>query len=642
MMKFRLSFLLLLSFIAPCIYAQTVDVPTSMEFAGIKLKINSDARELIAKNVWSLRKNSAYYNTTLERVDLYFPIIERVLREENLPDDFKYLAVQESSLVSDAVSSSNAVGYWQFKQASALEVGLRVDNDVDERKHIASATRGAAKYIKRNNFYLNNWLSSLLSYYAGLTGARSVVPTDWTNASKITIDKDTHWYLLKFLAHKIAFQESIGRNSQRSLVLLEYGDCNGKSIKQIARDLEVDAAELERFNKWLSDSRVPEDKNYSMIIPAPASQLAELIAKTGASPGAATPVVLASTPAQAAPRRTSGGAIFPILKQKKGSSQLYTVNGKPGIQARPGDNVSRLAQLGEVSVEKFLRYNDMSSNDKVVPGQAYYLRKKKSKAQVHEHVAVEGESLWQISQQYGITMHALMRKNRMKNIEKLKHGRVVWLRYIRPSDTPVEILDIPKPAVIVAQNKPATEPKKILVASEKPSPTPVRTPVEKKDSAKAVATTPIPPRLTPTEIEEKEPKPIEQKAIYVPTPTKKAAVADTKVHVVEQGQTLYGISKLYNITVNELRTWNSLSQTDGVKMGQELVIEQAKPFATTASTTATTSSSNDFIEHTVQAGDTVYKLSRTYGVSVQQILEWNGKSDNALSLGEKVKVKKGK
>ena len=79
-------------------------------------------------------------------------MIERVLKEENVPDDFKYLCIQESGLISDAVSSAKAVGFWQFKDFTAREVGLRVDNRIDERKNIVSATRGAAKYLKRNNF----------------------------------------------------------------------------------------------------------------------------------------------------------------------------------------------------------------------------------------------------------------------------------------------------------------------------------------------------------------------------------------------------------------------------------------------------------------------------------------------------------
>ena len=63
--------------------------------------------------------NRKYLLLILDRVSIYFPIIEKILKEENIPDDFKYLSIQESSLISDAESSSNAVGFWQFKSETA-------------------------------------------------------------------------------------------------------------------------------------------------------------------------------------------------------------------------------------------------------------------------------------------------------------------------------------------------------------------------------------------------------------------------------------------------------------------------------------------------------------------------------------------
>ena len=75
-----------------------------------------------------------------------------ILKENGIPDDFKYLAIQESGFISDAVSSSNAVGFWQFKKLTADEVGLRVDRKIDERQNIVTSSRGAAKYLQKNNF----------------------------------------------------------------------------------------------------------------------------------------------------------------------------------------------------------------------------------------------------------------------------------------------------------------------------------------------------------------------------------------------------------------------------------------------------------------------------------------------------------
>ena len=133
--------------------AQTPQVPHKLQFAGMTLSIRDDARREIQKDVDAITQSPKHFNIKVERAKTYFPIIERIFAEEGVPDDFKYLAIQESALLADVVSVSNAVGYWQFKEFTALEMGLRVDKEIDERMNIASASRGAAKYIKKNNFY---------------------------------------------------------------------------------------------------------------------------------------------------------------------------------------------------------------------------------------------------------------------------------------------------------------------------------------------------------------------------------------------------------------------------------------------------------------------------------------------------------
>jgi membrane-bound lytic murein transglycosylase D len=220
----------------------------------------------------------------------------------------------------------------------------------------------------------------------------------------------------------------------------------------------VPLEDLELYNKWLNRKRVPEDRDYIVIIPAPTQQADVLLAKLNVPQAPATPETEEEIiPVAYQSKLTSA---FPVLKEKKnrlkGNVKVvwYSINGKPGVQAQPGDNITKLAQKANVSREKFLLYNDLKSNETLIPGEVYYLRKKRNKARVEEHVVTEGETLWKVSQIYGITLKALMRKNRMKRPEKLQHGRVLWLRHIRPASTPVEYRNIPKPATVIA-SKPA-------------------------------------------------------------------------------------------------------------------------------------------------------------------------------------------
>ena len=154
--------------------AQTVVVPDNIYFADQHLIIKDNAREIIQKQVDALLRYPTFFQAKVDRADTYFPIISRIFAEEGLPDDFKYLALQESGLVSDAVSTSNAVGFWQFKKEAAADHGLVINSDVDERKHIVNSSRGAAKYfVKSNKLYYKNWYNTLLSYYLGSSGAKA-------------------------------------------------------------------------------------------------------------------------------------------------------------------------------------------------------------------------------------------------------------------------------------------------------------------------------------------------------------------------------------------------------------------------------------------------------------------------------------
>ena len=203
-----------------CLSVAAADVPDDLDFAGIRLKIKSEARRKIAEDVEKLTKVSKSGQAKIERIQLYFPIIERILAEEGLPNDFKYLVVQESSLVSDAVSSSNAVGFWQFKRETALEMGLAVNSDVDERKHIVASTRAAARYLKRNNFFFNNWVYALLAYNTGVGGAKNLIDARERGSTRMDIDGGTHWYVLKYLAHRIAFENIASSGPYRATLSL--------------------------------------------------------------------------------------------------------------------------------------------------------------------------------------------------------------------------------------------------------------------------------------------------------------------------------------------------------------------------------------------------------------------------------------
>src|SRR5687768_2748760 len=224
----RLFFILFLAAIIT-VKAQTPEVPHKMQFAGMTLTIRDDARREIQKDVNALTQSPRHHNIKVERAKTYFPLIEKVFEEERVPDDFKYLALQESALIADAVSTSNAVGFWQFKDFTAVEMGLRVDKEIDERLNIVSSSRAAARYIKKNNFYFNNWIFALQAYQMGAGGAMKSLPKDLSGARNMEITSSTYWYVKKYIAHKVAFEEAVKGAGQIKAV--PYEITNNKKLR---------------------------------------------------------------------------------------------------------------------------------------------------------------------------------------------------------------------------------------------------------------------------------------------------------------------------------------------------------------------------------------------------------------------------
>ncbi|MFN3405542.1 MAG: LysM peptidoglycan-binding domain-containing protein [Cytophagaceae bacterium] len=620
MIRVYLSLLFLVPF---NIFAQGIEVASTLYFAGMELKLNEEARKIIKTDVDNITRNQKYFQMKVERAALYFPLIEKVFNEENFPLDFKYLALQESSLIPDAVSTSNAVGYWQFKKESAMEVGLRVDDEVDERMNIISSTRGAAKYLRKNNNVLNNWIYALLSYNLGLGGAKNVIDAKYIGADKMPLNGNTHWYVLRFLAHKIAYENYIGTVVSPSLVLVEFSKCNSKTLSEIAAENKINGEELEAYNKWVLKRRIPSDKTYVVILPVKVEQkenitnlLTENNQKEKSPISDPVPVVQESKKAKPvksgkkqSPRVVSSG------DSKVEVALLTTINGIPAIQARAGDTFVKLAGQGGITHNQILEYNDLKSFSQPVAGQQYFLAPKKSRAIVMFHTVTPGETLWDVSQKYGIRINEIKKKNRMKFKEEgLKPGRVLWLKRKRPKKIEIEYKSIPSPVRIDNENvkrKEADQPKESSQVTK---------------TEEVIKTPEVRTETVITESVQKEVKEIVNVEQVEPNQKK---IEEKINHLVVQGETLYSISRLYGVPVDSIRVWNGLVNNE-IKMHQNLIVGKAgeKP----------DNKQPQVLLHKVQAGETMYSISKKYGIKIEDIQNWNGKTDNSVSVNEELKI----
>jgi len=598
--------------------SQHFEVPDQMEFAGIVLKIRNDAKGEIQKDVDALTQNQSFYLKKLALAEEYFPIIEKIFKEEGLPQDFKYLAIQESAFIPDAVSSSNAVGFWQFKKETAEEMGMRVDNKVDERMHIIASTRGAARYIQKNNYFFNNWLNALQAYQMGAGGAMDVLGDKYSGAKKMDIDKDTYWYVKRFLAHKIAFGSGIGKYQTDNYTLVEYNRGQNKTLKEIAKEANVEESLLESYNKWLKTKKIPEDENNAVIIPLKRLNNLSMIAS-----GPKAPVPDFDKVQQRS---------YPRVNKVENMAYpfLVTINSLQGILAGKGETVQSITEKGNIEVDKFLRYNDLGPNAKIIEDQVYYLEKKRSRSKIYFHTVSQGENLWLISQKYGIKADNIARYNHLDKNAPLSTGLVLWLHKKRPKDTPPEIREIPVTERTVVETRPVNENQLENAASLKASDSLI---IESDLENSPVAVIEDSVEVNGGKESDQIPEDPQPETITA-NPAQPEEILEAKeIHVVEQGETLFSISRKYGVSVQDLMNWNSLSPDSVLKMDQKLEILTKKE---------QNSDEQDkyYTKHIVAQGDTLYRISKEYNVSLDELLMWNNKLSSELKVGEIILIKK--
>lgn len=120
--------------------------------------------------------------------------------------------------------------------------------------------------------------------------------------------------------------------------------------------------------------------------------------------------------------------------------------------------------------------------------------------------------------------------------------------------------------------------------------------------------------------------------------SKKTEVVDGKkyyLHTVAKGQTLYGIAKAYDLTVNDILIENP-DAMNGIKPGQVLRIPFEKKVQTVAVVAPDTG--RKFIVHKVEAGQTVYSISKKYNVTEEEIYSNNPDARNGLKVGAELRI----
>jgi hypothetical protein len=184
------------------------EIPTSIIFAGDTIDLTlQDRRERMDKEMLSFTYSHINTMLIIKRANRLFPIVEPILEECGVPDDFKYLMIIESNGDPEALSPSKAGGLWQFLEKTGREYGLEVTAEVDERYHTQKATRAACKYLKDSYALYGDWLTVAASYN---TGRANVTKRQERQKEQKAIDlvlpDETSRYIFRLMAVKTIFQ----------------------------------------------------------------------------------------------------------------------------------------------------------------------------------------------------------------------------------------------------------------------------------------------------------------------------------------------------------------------------------------------------------------------------------------------------
>ena len=229
-------------------------------------------KELLSNTYW--HSNTFFY---IKRASRWFPTIERILKEQGVPDDFKYLAVIESGLLN-VTSPSGAKGYWQFMPATASGYNLELSADVDERKNIEKATLAACKYLKEAYKKFDNWTLAAASYNMGKTGLLTrLINQKADNYYDLLLNDETARYVYRIIAVKyiLSNPENYGFHVRAEDMYPEFKT----KVVTVSSSIDswVDFAiqngtnykTLKELNPWLvSDGLVNKANNtYEVLIP---------------------------------------------------------------------------------------------------------------------------------------------------------------------------------------------------------------------------------------------------------------------------------------------------------------------------------------------------------------------------------------
>lgn len=253
-------------------------IPTNITIFGEGVPLeNFEVYERVDREILV---NTYWHSATIlaiKRAARWFPVIEPILKQNNIPEDFKYLAVVESNL-DNVVSPAGATGYWQFIKSAAKQYGLEINDEVDERYDVIKSTEAACKYLNTAYAMFGNWTMSASSYNAGMSGIDK-----WSGLQKTTnywnlvLGSETSRYVSRIIAMKLIMENpsayGYDLKEEDFYKPLKYKEVELTTsitdFAEYASTLGVNYKTLKLYNPWLRDTKLKVKNGFTYKIKIP-------------------------------------------------------------------------------------------------------------------------------------------------------------------------------------------------------------------------------------------------------------------------------------------------------------------------------------------------------------------------------------
>ena len=236
------------------------EVPASIEFAGENIDLTRcDIRERMDREILTFTYSHINTQLMLKRANRLFPVIEPILKQQGLPDDFKYLMIIES----------NGDIY-----------GLEINNSIDERYNIEKATRVACRFLKSSYKTFGDWLTVAASYNAGEAGVnKRLTAQKESKAMNTCLLPETSRYIFRILTAKLIFSDPArygfllkSSDLYPPVTIADTLEINDIDINftNIAKSNGLNYMQLRDANPWIRSTSVKNTarKSYKVLIPA--------------------------------------------------------------------------------------------------------------------------------------------------------------------------------------------------------------------------------------------------------------------------------------------------------------------------------------------------------------------------------------